>query len=61
MHLKGLVSGKMYRIVKINMPDNARKLGIPNQTYSGGYLMEVGIPVLSNNHTTSRVLETTAE
>lgn len=43
------------------MPDNARKLGIPNQTYSGGYLMEVGIPVLSNNHTTSRVLETTAE
>lgn len=60
--LQGLDPDKKYRVTEINlMPDTESKFAQNNKTFTGDYLMKVGLDVLSYSHNTSMVIEITAE
>lgn len=60
--LQGLDAKKMYKVKEINlMPNKKSDLDANEKTYSGDYLMKVGIHAFTANRTFSRVIELTAE
>ncbi|WP_455585887.1 alpha-galactosidase [Bacteroides sp.] len=60
--LQGLNPAKMYRVEEINlMPGAKSTLAANGKTFSGDYLMKVGLDVFTANQTSSRVIELTAE
>ncbi len=60
--LQGLDAKKMYKVKEINlMPNKKSDLEANEKTYSGDYLMKVGIHAFTANRTFSRVIELTAE
>lgn len=60
--LQGLDPDKMYRVEEINlMPGTTSTLEANGKTFSGDYLMKVGLSVFSCNSTESHVVELTAE
>ena len=60
--LQGLDAKKMYKVKEINlMPNKKSSLSANEQTYSGDYLMKVGIHAFTTNQAFSRVIELTAE
>lgn len=62
VRLNGLDADKMYKIEEINlMPGTKSSIEANGKTYSGDYLMKVGIPVFSAKENTSHVLEITAQ
>ena len=53
---------KMYKVKEINlMPNSKSNLAANEKTYSGDYLMKVGINAFTTNQAFSRVIELTAE
>lgn len=59
--LQGLDPMKEYKVEEINlMPGQGSTLDANGKTYSGDYLMKVGLEVFTFNHTKSRVVEITA-
>lgn len=60
--LEGLDPFKRYKVTEINlMPGQTSTLEANGKTFSGDYLMKVGLKAFSANHTQSRVIELTAE
>ena len=60
--LQGLDTKKMYKVKEINlMPNKKSNLGANEKTYSGDYLMKIGINAFTTNQAFSRVIELTAE
>ena len=60
--LQGLDPFKRYKVTEINlMPGQTSTLEANGKTFSGDYLMKVGLKVFSANHTQSRVIELTDE
>jgi alpha-galactosidase len=60
--LQGLDAKKMYKVKEINlMPNSKSNLAANEKTYSGDYLMKVGINAFTTNQAFSRVIELTAE
>ena len=60
--LQGLDTKKMYKVKEINlMPNSKSNLAANENTYSGDYLMKVGINAFTTNQAFSRVIELTAE
>jgi alpha-galactosidase len=60
IRLAGLQPDKLYELREINLPpDTGSPLRCHGRRYSGDYLMKVGIPVFSNSHTVSHVIEIT--
>lgn len=60
LRLHGLDPDKSYRLEEINMiPDARSRLKCNGQTYTGDYLMKVGVQVFSPAHTVSHVIEIT--
>lgn len=60
--LQGLDPFKRYKVTEINlMPGQTSTLEANGKTFSGDYLMKVGLKVFSANHTQSHVIELTAE
>ena len=60
--LQGLDAKKMYKVKEINlMPNSKSNLAANENTYSGDYLMKVGIHAFTTNQAFSRVIELTAE
>lgn len=60
--LQGLDPAKNYKVKEINLMPNAKSgLKANEQTYSGDYLMKVGLNTFTTNQTFSRVIELTAE
>ena len=60
--LQGLDAKKMYKVKEINlMPNSKSGLDANEKTYSGDYLMKVGMNAFTTNQTFSRVIELTAE
>ena len=58
LRLDGLQSDKKYELKEINlMPGTESHLACNGKTYSGEYLMNVGIPVFSSYNTKSYVIE----
>ena len=59
--LQGLDPAKQYQVKEINlMPGTASTLEAEGKTYSGDYLMKVGLNVFSTTHMSSCVIELTA-
>lgn len=62
VRLEGLDPDKQYKIEEINlMPGNKSSVSANGKTFSGDYLMKVGIPLFSATENTSHVLEITAQ
>lgn len=62
VRLQGLKPSARYKVEEINLiPGKKSGLSCSGKTYSGDYLMKVGIPLFSSNQTESHVLEITAE
>lgn len=62
VRLQGLAPETTYRVKEINlMPDTESALSCNGKSYSGDYLMKVGLNLLSCNEGTSHVIELTAE
>ncbi len=60
--LQGLDPDKKYMVKEINlMPGTKSKFAQNGKTYTGDYLMKVGLDVFTFNHNTSIVIEITAE
>ncbi|MDL2208650.1 alpha-galactosidase, partial [Parabacteroides sp. OttesenSCG-928-O15] len=59
VRLQGLDPERMYEVKEINLLPNARPVSFSGKTFSGDYLMKIGLPVLSSRHTTSHVFEIT--
>lgn len=60
--LNGLDSTKQYKVTEINLMPNTKPMGCANGVvYSGDYLQKVGLPVLSGQHISSRIIELIAE
>jgi alpha-galactosidase len=58
VRLQGLDPDARYHVKEISMmPNNGSWLSCNDKTYSGDYLMKVGIPVLSSNDMTSHIIE----
>lgn len=58
VRLKGLDEHKQYLISEINLMDGQKSnLSFDGKTYSGDYLMKVGLPILSGRISASKVLE----
>ena len=56
--LQGLDPSLVYSVKEINMPEGQKA---ETRTYTGDYLMKIGLPVLTASEGTSHVLELTAE
>ena len=62
VRLEGLNPDKQYKIEEINlMPGTQSTVSANGKTFSGDYLMKVGIPLFSATENTSHVLEITAQ
>ena len=62
VRIQGLDPNRQYRIEEINlMPGQKSRMKGNAQTFSGDYLMKVGIDALTPNRLQSRVVEITAE
>jgi len=66
VRLNGLDPDKRYKVEEINVikEDRQGRRPMPSvngQIYSGDYLMKVGLPILTSAHTSSHVLELTAQ
>lgn len=60
--LQGLNPNKMYKVEEINlMPGATSRLAVNGKTYSGDYLMKVGLNVFGLASAQSRVIELTAQ
>ncbi|MDH6535669.1 alpha-galactosidase [Parabacteroides sp. 52] len=61
VRLQGLIPDAQYEVKEINLLLGARSSygSFDGKTFSGDYLMKVGLPLLSNRHMTSHVLEIT--
>jgi len=60
VRLQGLDSDAQYEVKEINLiPGTRSTFRFNEKTFSGDYLMKVGLPLLSSRHTTSHVLELT--
>ena len=60
--LQGLDPLKKYMVKEINlMPGSNSKFAQNGKTFSGDYLMKVGLDLFSNSHNTSMVVELTAQ
>lgn len=60
--LRGLDPNKKYKVQEINlMPGSKSNFSQNGKTYTGDYLMKVGLNVFSWNHNTSKVIELTSE
>lgn len=60
--LEGLDPNRTYLVKETNlMPDSKSNLSFDNHTYSGDYLMKVGLPILSTSRFSSSVLEINAQ
>ncbi|MGN1220586.1 MAG: alpha-galactosidase [Candidatus Cryptobacteroides sp.] len=60
VHLQGLDPERMYMVQEINMmPGQGSSLESDRKTFSGDYLMKVGLDVFSNSPYSSRVIEIT--
>jgi alpha-galactosidase len=58
LRLAGLHPDKRYKLKEINLlPGTNSRLSCNEKTYSGDFLMKVGIPVFSTQHTVSHVIE----
>jgi alpha-galactosidase len=58
LRLSGLRPDKKYELKEINLlPGTNSRLSCNGKTYSGDFLMKVGIPVFSTQHTVSHVIE----
>lgn len=61
VQMQGLQPDKQYKVEEINlMPGEASDLSSNGKTFSGDYLMKVGLDVFSSKHMTSRIIEITA-
>ena len=61
VHLQGLDPERMYMVQEINMmPGQGSSLESDRKTFSGDYLIKVGLDVFSNSPYSSRVIEITA-
>lgn len=56
--LQGLDPSLVYSVKEINLPEGQKA---ETKTYTGDYLMKIGLPVLTASEETSHVLELTAE
>lgn len=56
----GLIPDRMYRVQEINLMPG-QDTWVKDRSYSGTFLMNVGLDILSNNKLHSRVIELTAE
>ena len=62
VRLQGLDANRTYLVKEINlMPNTTSSLSCNGQSYTGDYLMKVGLMVLSAYEGSSRVLELIAE
>ncbi len=62
VRLEGLDADKKYKVEEINLiPGTSSSIKANGKTFSGDYLMKVGIPVFSTKENTSHVLEITAQ
>jgi alpha-galactosidase len=60
--LKGLDAAKTYKVEEINLPAAARsRLESNGKTYTGDYLMKVGLQVFTTTRTNSRIIEITQQ
>lgn len=61
VRLQGLIPDAQYEVKEINLLPGARSSygSFDGKTFSGDYLMKVGLPLLSSRHMTSHVLEIT--
>ncbi len=60
--LQGLDPDRKYLVKEINlMPGSDSRLAYNGKTFTGDYLMKVGLNVFTSNHNTSTVLELTAQ
>jgi alpha-galactosidase len=60
--LQGLDPTRSYRVEEINlMPGTESTFAQNGQTFTGDYLMKVGLDLLSYDRATSRVVELTAQ
>lgn len=58
VRLEGLDATAQYKVEEINlMPNTKSRLKFNGKTYSGDYLMKIGLPVFSTNSYVSHVLE----
>jgi alpha-galactosidase len=58
VHLMGLDPNKNYRIEEINkMPNGRSRFMAEGKTFSGDYLMKIGLPLPNNSDLTSSVIE----
>ena len=58
--LQGLDPAKQYKVAEINRMPGPRRQGLQEQTYSGDYLMKVGLNVFTTGKMNSKVFEITA-
>jgi len=62
VRLQGLNAGKNYRIEEINKMQNSKsRFSSDGKTYSGDYLMKIGLALPNNSPETSAVIEITEE
>lgn len=61
VRLQGLKPNAFYRLKELNIPLKSRKSLLSGKVYSGDYLMTIGLPILSNRHTSSCVFELVEE
>ena len=62
VRLDGLDADKKYKVEEINLiPGTSSSIEANGKTFSGDYLMKVGIPVFSTKENNSHVLEITAQ
>ncbi|MBO7183934.1 MAG: GH36 C-terminal domain-containing protein, partial [Bacteroidales bacterium] len=62
VRLEGLIADKQYQVNEINMmPGQGSWLSGNGQTFSGDYLMNVGLDLFSGNKLHSRVVEITVQ
>ena len=60
--LQGLDPARQYKVEEINlMPGSTSRFAQNGKTFSGDYLMKVGLDMFSNSHNTSIVVELTAQ
>ncbi len=61
VRLSGLDAGKQYKLVEINrMPGSRSSFSSEGKTFSGDYLMKIGLTLPNNNELTSSVIEISA-
>jgi len=58
--MEGLNPSALYTVKEVNlMPGEKSKLSFDNKTYTGDYLMKIGLMITSTNEMSSRIIEMT--